>query len=135
MRTVASSTISVAAITFVALISVVSTAGTPRQGYEIKDEIKNGRYTAVVQFKNPKTRKIERRKVQVMVESDRIVMINLGNGETVHAGYNNSGYGYRGGYLSFERDWSADIIIAAEATVTLTMKTGDVYKLELRIAP
>lgn len=111
--------------------AAISTAAIPRPS----DKVKNGWYKAKVTFKNPNTRKLERRMMQVMVESDRVVMIELGNNETVHAGYNNAGYDYRGGHLSFERDWSADIITAAETTVMLTMKTGAVYKLEIRIAP
>lgn len=99
------------------------------------DKVPNGRYTATVEFKNPKTHKVERYKMQVMVESDRIVMIDFGNGESVHAGYNNTGYNYSGGRLKFEWDWSANVITVASGTVRVIQKSGDVIRFKVRIAP
>ena len=61
--------------------------------------------------------------LNVRVERLCVVAIDFGNGGSVHKGYNNSGYYYRGGGLSFERDRNG-YVVAASTIVTVSYDNG-----------
>ena len=58
------------------------------------------------------------------VESDRVVAIDFGNGGSVHSGYNNSGYYYTGGDLTFQYDYDRNIV---GATTRVTVQRSSTY--------
>lgn len=80
--------------------------------------IKDGWYEAIVSYYNPKTYTRSKYRLNVKVQYNRVVEIDFGNGGSVHAGYNNSGYVYSGGQLYFQRDYSGNIV-SAEGKVTI----------------
>jgi len=72
--------------------------------------IDNGWYDAVVSYYNPSTFQKSSYTLSVKVEYDRVTAIDFGNGGSVHAGYNNSGYFYNGGILSMKKDNQGNIV-------------------------
>jgi hypothetical protein len=56
--------------------------------------------------------------LRVYVEYNKVTVIDFGNGGNVHDGYNNSGYTYHGGSLSFDTDYQGNIV-SASTTVTI----------------
>ncbi len=86
---------------------------------EALQNIENGWYEATVSYFNPKTFTKSNYRLNVKVEYNRVTAIDFGNGGSVHAGYNNSGYSYSGGTLSFRRDYSGNIV-SASTRVTIT---------------
>jgi hypothetical protein len=91
----------------------------------------NGWYNASVSYFNPKTYMRSQYTLQVKVVSDRVVEINFGNGGAVHAGINNSGYMYTGGYLQFWRNFNGQIA-SASTTVVITQR-GSSVSYEIKI--
>jgi len=63
--------------------------------------ISNGWYNATVKYYNPNTDTQSTYSLSVRVENDAVTAIDFGNGGSVHSGYNNSGYSYSGGRLTF----------------------------------
>lgn len=47
--------------------------------------------------------------LNVKIQNDIITCIYFGNGGSVHAGYNNSGYTWSGGGIQWSIDWSGNI--------------------------
>ncbi len=107
---------------FLAFQVYVSLASTHEPSQEINSftaqNIEDGWYEAVVSYYNPKTYTRSKYRLNVKVQYNRVVEIDFGNGGSVHAGYNNSGYVYSGGQLYFQRDYSGNIV-SAEGKVTI----------------
>lgn len=82
----------------------------------IQSSIPDGRYVATVKYHNLKTNYKATYSLYVYVEDNRVVCIYFGDGGSVHAGPNNSNYGYSGGWLSFHHNYDGEID-AAYATV------------------
>jgi hypothetical protein len=80
--------------------------------------IKDGWYSATVKYSNYKTYTNSTYTLDVQVQYNSVTKIDFGNGGSIHSGYNNSGYTYSGGYLSFERDFNQNIV-AATTTITV----------------
>lgn len=72
----------------------------------------NGWYEAIVRYHNPNTGTKENYTLNVKVFNDRIITISFGENESVHTGYNNSGYTYSGGDLTFYQDRNGNITSA-----------------------
>jgi len=64
--------------------------------------------------------------LNVKVEYDRVVMIDFGNGGSVHTGSNREGYIYNGGYLSYEYD-NDNNIVGAATKVSVSDSNGVKY--------
>ncbi len=94
-----------------------------------QSNIENGWYQATVKYCNYSTYTQSKYTLNVKVEYGRVIVIDFGNGGSVHSGYNNSGYTYSGGYIHMERDYNYNIV-AAKARVTITedftVKTFDI---------
>ncbi|MBJ6119009.1 hypothetical protein JAO76_12450 [Pontibacter sp. BT310] len=92
--------------------------------------IEDGWYEATVRYYNSSSYTRSTYTLSVKVQYDRVVAIDFGNGGSVHSGYNNSGYIYSGGTLSYQRDYSSGSITSATARVTVsqgtTMTTFDI---------
>ena len=71
--------------------------------------IENGWYEALVSYYNPKTYQRSNYTLSVKVEFNRVTVIDFGNEGSIHSGYNNSGYTYNGGSLSFQKDFNGQI--------------------------
>lgn len=84
------------------------------KGYGIGD----GWYSATVYYTNYGTGTYSTYTLDVKVQYNTVVAIDFGNGGSVHSGYNNSGYTYSGGYLSFETNYMGNIV-AATTTVSV----------------
>jgi hypothetical protein len=81
--------------------------------------IQDGWYKATVSYYNSSTYQRSNYTLDVKVQYNRVVAIDFGNGGSVHSGYNNSGYTYSGGILSFQRDYSSGQITSATARVSI----------------
>jgi len=88
--------------------------------------LENGWYNATVQYSNYSTGTNAKYTLSVKVEYDNVTMIDFGNGGSVHTGFNNEGYIYSGGYLTFEKDFNGNIT-AANTTVTVSDNNGMRY--------
>lgn len=89
--------------------------------------IENGTYSASVTYYNEKTYTRSSYTLNVTVNYDRVVAIHFGNGGSLHTGYNNEGYTYSGGTLSFKRDYNGNII-GAYTTVEIS-ESSNPYKV------
>ena len=85
--------------------------------------IKDGWYEATVKYSNYSTGTNATYTLKVKAEYGSVSAIDFGNGGSIHSGYNNEGYLYSGGYLSFEKDYEGNII-AATATVSTSDSDG-----------
>lgn len=90
------------------------------------NKIDDGWYEATVNYSNYKTGTNATYTLNVKVEYGVVAKIDFGNGGSVHSGYNNEGYIYTGGYLSFEKNYNGDIV-AATTTVTVSDENGMRY--------
>ena len=88
--------------------------------------IEDGWYEAVVSYNNPKTYQRSNYSLSVKVQYNRVTVIDFGNGGSVHSGYNNSGYTYYGGNLSFQRDFNGQIT-SASTQVSVSDTDGTRY--------
>jgi hypothetical protein len=93
--------------------------------------IKDGWYSAIVKYTNYSTYTNAKYTLDVKVEYGNVTAIDFGNGGSVHKGFNNEGYFYSGGYLSYERDYEGNIVTAT-ARVTIT-QDGVMKYFEIRI--
>ena len=96
------------------------------------NRIDNGWYESTAKYSNLKTGTSATYTLNVKVESNHIVRIQFEDGGSLHSGYNNEGYSYYGGSLSFEMD-SNNIIKAATSTVTITERNGSTQTFKIRI--
>lgn len=87
--------------------------------------IDNGWYEATVKYSTSNTYTKSTYTLKVKVEYNSVTKIDFGNGGSVHSGYNNSGYYYSGGHLSFERNFNNEIVAA---TTRVTVSEGSVYR-------
>ncbi len=118
---------------------VYAQTGVPCGGYfeaipsytKYKDAISDGWYEATILYTSHTGHKATY-VLDVKVEHLCVVAISFGNGGSVHKGYNNSGYYYRGGGLSFERDRNGNIV-AASTTVTVSYDNGDWQQFNIYI--
>lgn len=94
--------------------------------------ISDGWYSATVKYSNYSTGTYATYTLDVKVEYNSITAIDFGKGGSVHSGYNNEGYQYSGGSLSFEYDYGYTSIVAATATVTI-YDTGGMKYFKIRI--
>lgn len=92
----------------------------------VDSKIDDGWYEATVNYSNYKTETNATYTLNVKVEYGVVAKIDFGNGGSVHSGYNNEGYIYSGGYLSFEKNYNGDIV-AATTTVTISDGNGMRY--------
>lgn len=58
-------------------------------------------------------------KLMVKIQNDNITQIYFGDGGSVHTGYNNSGYTWRGGGIQWTRNWDGTII-GGKAVIQIT---------------
>ena len=89
-------------------------------------DIPDGWYKAKVRYTNYSTGTNSIYALNVGIEYGRISKIDFGNGGSVHSGYNNEGYIYSGGNLSYDTDYNGNIV-AASATVTISDNNGIRY--------
>lgn len=94
--------------------------------------ISDGWYSATVKYSNYSTGTYATYTLDVKVEYNSVTAIDFGKGGSVHSGYNNEGYQYSGGSLSFEYDYGYTSIVAATATVTI-YDTGGIKYFNIRI--
>lgn len=85
--------------------------------------IKDGWYSSTVKYSNYTSGTYKTYTLDVKVELNRVVIIDFGNGGSVHSGYNEYGYIYTGGYLYFERNLNGNII-AATTSVSVSDSNG-----------
>ena len=88
--------------------------------------IEDGWYNATVKYTNYNTGTNSTYNLKVKVEYGKVSTIYFGNGGSVHSGYNNEGYFYSGGYLSFETDYNGNTV-AATTAVTISDTDGMRY--------
>lgn len=88
--------------------------------------IEDGWYNATVKYTNYSTGTNSTYSLKVKVKFGKVSTIDFGNGGSVHNGYNNEGYIYSGGYLSFETDYNGNTV-AATTTVTISDTEGMRY--------
>ena len=91
------------------------------QYYEVEklNGIEDGWYKATVEYYHYGTGTRSTYTLNVEVEYDKVVTIDFGDG-SVHSGYNNSGYTYTGGFLSYRKDYDGNI---TEATTRVSIYT------------
>jgi len=128
-------------IKLIALLIITSNSIFAYSGYE-KDSIvcekaikygsiKDGIYQATVKYTNYATYTNATYTLNVEVKYGNVVSIDFGNGGSVHNGYNNEGYMFSGGYLSFETDRDGNTV-AAKASISVSDKNG-IRQFKIRI--
>ncbi len=95
------------------------------------NQIKNGNYTAAVYYSST-TGQRSTYELVVTVTNDVVTAIHFGNNGSVHSGYNNSGYTYSGGKLSFSRDYQGNIT-GASTTVKVTYPNGTTQYFQIEL--
>jgi hypothetical protein len=119
---------------FLGIVAVmISTVLTTVVASPSPTAVKDGWYNASVQYRDSRVRGPQFYKLNVRIESDRIVAIDLGNGETVHAGANNSGYTYSGGRITTEKDWTTGRVMLVKSIVKVVAKDGHTLKFDIKI--
>jgi hypothetical protein len=94
-------------------------------------DIPDGWYSATVKYTNYSTGTYATYTLNVRVSYGKVKEIDFGNGGSVHDGYNNSGYIYSGGYLSYDTDYNGTIT-SAYATVNV-YSNGDTKYFKITI--
>lgn len=95
------------------------------------NQIENGNYEASVYYSSS-TGQRSSYKLVVTVFNDAVTKINFGNNGSVHSGYNNEGYSYSGGSLSFSRNSKGEIT-GASTTVKVKYPNGTVQQFQIEI--
>jgi hypothetical protein len=99
--------------------------------YEPATEIEDGTYEAVVDYSNSSTNYSQRYTLTVVVDGDRVVQINFGNGGYIR--YNPYEYGkYEGGNLSFKKNYSGQIV-GATTTVRYREDNGSILTFKIQL--
>lgn len=93
--------------------------------------IDDGWYEASIKYTNDATGTNANYVLNVKVEYDKVVKIDFGNGGSVHSGYNNEGYTYNGGILSFERDMEGNTLAATTAVITSDSNGNKYFKIRI----
>lgn len=95
------------------------------------NQIENGDYEATVYYSSTTGQKSTYTLV-VTVLNDAVTKIKFDNNGSVHTGYNNEGYSYSGGSLSFSRNFEREIT-GASTTVKVKYPNGTVQKFQIEI--
>lgn len=98
---------------------------------ETTNVLKAGWYNATVYYKSSTGQK-STYTLNVQVSNDAVIAINFGNGGSVHTGYNNEGYSYSGGSLSFSQDYNGNIT-GASTTVQIRYSNGTVELFQIEL--
>lgn len=95
------------------------------------NQIENGKYEATVYYSSSTGHRAKYQLV-VTVFNDAVTAIHFDNNGSVHSGYNNEGYSYSGGSLSFSRDYNGKIT-GASTTVEVRYSNGTklLFKIEI----
>ena len=95
------------------------------------NQIENGKYEATVYYSSSTGHRAKYQLV-VTVFNDVVTAIHFDNNGSVHSGYNNEGYSYSGGSLSFSRDYNGKIT-GASTTVEVRYPNGTklLFKIEI----
>jgi len=96
-----------------------------------REEIPDGWYSATITYSSH-TGQRSQYTLNVRVESFNVTAIDFGNGGSVHRGYNNEGYDYRGGALRVFRNQYGEVY-AAETDVYIDYPNGGWQKFHIRI--
>lgn len=113
-------------------IPLCSSAQVPFTTYKsIKNILENGLYEATVYYSSS-TGQRSKYTLNVKVVDDHVTAIYFGNNGSVHIGYNNEGYSYSGGTLSFSKNYNGEIT-GATTLVQIKYSNGTVqqFKIEL----
>lgn len=118
-------------ITFMLAILCFFTQETRGQQFVSYNQIENGNYEATVHYSSTTGQK-STYKLIVTVSNDTVTTIHFNNNGSVHTGYNNEGYIYTGGSLTFSRDYNSKIT-GASTIVKIKYSNGAVqqFKVEL----
>jgi hypothetical protein len=84
-----------------------------------------------VKYTNYKTYYSANYSLSVKVEYNTVTKIDFGNGGSIHSGYNNEGYTYSGGILSFQRNYDGDIIAASTTVTTYDSDGTKTYQITI----
>jgi hypothetical protein len=95
--------------------------------------IPDGWYQANVRYTTSEQDRPTAFTTSVFVKSNRVVLIDLGEQGSVQAGRTDVDYVYRGGKLSFEDNWSTNMVVAASAVVTVTRADGVVLRFDISL--
>lgn len=82
----------------------------------------NGVYDVLVKYRSNTGREATY-KLKVYIKNDTVERIYFDNGGSLHSGYNNSSYTYRGGGIEFRRDFRGNIV-GGEARVQVNYSGG-----------
>ncbi len=95
------------------------------------NQIENGDYEASVYYSST-TGQNSTYTLVVAVFNDAVAKISFGNNGSVHSGYNNEGYSYSGGSLSFSKNYKGEIT-GASTTVKIKYPNGTVTQFQIKI--
>ncbi|MBM6890318.1 hypothetical protein H6A30_08565 [Bacteroides caecigallinarum] len=113
-------------------LTVLSLLATIAKGQFVSyNQIENGRYEATVYYSSTTGQKSTYELV-VTVTNDAVTAIHFGNGGSVHSGFNNEGYTYSGGRLSFSRDYRGNIT-GASTTVKVAYYNGTTQYFQIEL--
>lgn len=93
--------------------------------------IDNGNYKANVRYSSS-TGQRNNYQLTVTVKNDAVVAIYFGNNGSVHSGYNNEGYTYSGGSLSFQKDYNGNVV-SATTTVVVRNSNGTTQQFAISL--
>lgn len=99
--------------------------------YVPRNQIEDGNYEATVYYSSTTGQKSTYQLI-VTVFSDAVTAIRFGNNGSVHTGYNNEGYSYSGGGLSFSKDYEGKIT-GASTVVRVKYSNGTVQQFQIEI--
>lgn len=95
------------------------------------NQIENGNYEATVYYSSSTGQKSTYTLV-VTVFNDAVTKINFGNNGSIHSGYNNEGYSYSGGSLSFSRNSKGEVT-GASTLIRVKYPNGTVAQFQIEI--
>lgn len=84
--------------------------------------LEDGVYEVIVQYRS-NTEHEATYKLNVYIRNDTVEKIYFNNGGSLHSGYNNSGYTYRGGGITFSTDYQGNIT-SGEARIQVDYGNG-----------
>lgn len=117
---------------FLGGIPLCISAQAPFTTYKsIRNVLENGIYDATIYYSSSTGQK-SKYTLNVKVVDDRVTAIYFGNNGSVHVGYNNEGYSYSGGTLSFSKSYNGEIT-RATTLVQIKYSNGTIqqFKIEL----
>lgn len=96
-------------------------------------DIRDGRYNAIVEYFNYSTYTRATYQLVVGVEYGNVISIEFPKGGSIHSGYNNEGYYYTGGLLSKNTDYQGNIV-SYTASVTVTENNSNILTFKITIS-